>query len=51
MLKDILLVAGSVMLMGSTVTFVQMFGYTIALAGLVVFKTKQVRSSFFETLQ
>jgi hypothetical protein len=28
--------------MGSTVTFVQMFGYSIALAGLVVFKTKQV---------
>ncbi|GAA5862320.1 hypothetical protein JCM1840_004141 [Sporobolomyces johnsonii] len=40
-LKDILLVAGSVVLMGSTVSFIQMFGYSIALFGLVVFKTKQ----------
>lgn len=36
--KDILLVAGSVLIMGSTVTFTQMVGYAIALAGLVVFK-------------
>ncbi|ORY69271.1 triose-phosphate transporter family-domain-containing protein [Leucosporidium creatinivorum] len=40
-IKDILLVAGSVLIMGSTVTFTQMLGYSIALAGLVVFKTKQ----------
>jgi len=39
-LKDILLVVGSVLLLGSTVTFVQLVGYGIALAGLVVFKTK-----------
>ncbi|GAA5865524.1 hypothetical protein JCM1840_001429 [Sporobolomyces johnsonii] len=38
-LKDILLVTGSVVLFGSTVTFVQMFGYAIALVGLFVFKT------------
>ncbi|GAA5891115.1 hypothetical protein JCM6882_006427 [Rhodosporidiobolus microsporus] len=37
-IKDILLVGGSVVLMGSTVTFTQMLGYGIALAGLVVFK-------------
>lgn len=46
-LKDILLVAGSVLIMGSTVTFVQMVGYSIALAGLVVFKTKQVSSRLY----
>lgn len=40
-LKDILLVVGSVVLMGSTVTFTQILGYSIALMGLVVFKTKQ----------
>ncbi|SCZ90190.1 BZ3500_MvSof-1268-A1-R1_Chr1-3g01829 [Microbotryum saponariae] len=39
--KDILLVGGSVLLMGSTVTFTQMLGYSIALVGLFVFKTKQ----------
>lgn len=39
--KDILLVAGSVLLLGSTVTFVQMLGYSIALLGLVAFKTKK----------
>lgn len=37
-IKDILLVLGSVVIMGSTVTFTQMVGYAIALAGLVVFK-------------
>ncbi|GAA5992070.1 hypothetical protein JCM10908_000726 [Rhodotorula pacifica] len=37
-IKDILLVLGSVVIMGSTVTFTQMIGYAIALAGLVVFK-------------
>ncbi|SCV68331.1 BQ2448_452 [Microbotryum intermedium] len=39
--KDILLVGGSVLLMGSTVTFTQMLGYSIALVGLFIFKTKQ----------
>ncbi|GAA5972849.1 hypothetical protein JCM11641_003971 [Rhodosporidiobolus odoratus] len=38
-LKDILLVAGSVLLFGSTVTGLQLFGYSIALGGLFVFKT------------
>ncbi|KAI5480059.1 DUF250 domain containing membrane protein [Pseudohyphozyma bogoriensis] len=38
-IKDILLVLGSVIIMGSTVTFTQVVGYSIALAGLVVFKT------------
>ncbi|GAA6004435.1 hypothetical protein JCM10207_000726 [Rhodosporidiobolus poonsookiae] len=37
-IKDILLVLGSVVLMGSTVTFTQTLGYSIALLGLVVFK-------------
>ncbi|GAA5857074.1 hypothetical protein JCM8547_007945 [Rhodosporidiobolus lusitaniae] len=37
-IKDILLVGGSVLLMGSTVTATQMLGYSIALLGLVVFK-------------
>ncbi|GAA6038974.1 hypothetical protein JCM8097_000135 [Rhodosporidiobolus ruineniae] len=37
-IKDILLVAGSVLLMGSHVSFTQMLGYSIALLGLVVFK-------------
>lgn len=40
-MKDILLVAGSVIILGSTVTFTQMLGYSIALFGLLVFKTKQ----------
>ena len=39
--KDILLVVGSVLLLGSTVTFVQLVGYGIALLGLVAFKTKK----------
>lgn len=39
-IKDILLVVGSVVLMGSTVTFLQVVGYGIALLGLVAFKTK-----------
>jgi hypothetical protein len=33
-IKDILLVGGSVVLLGSTVTFTQMAGYSIALFGL-----------------
>ncbi|KAF8587198.1 TPT-domain-containing protein [Ramaria rubella] len=37
--KDILLITGSVLLFGSTVTPIQVFGYSIALAGLVLFKT------------
>ncbi|GAA5972275.1 hypothetical protein JCM11641_002386 [Rhodosporidiobolus odoratus] len=37
-IKDILLVVGSVVLMGSTVTGTQMLGYSIALFGLFVFK-------------
>lgn len=40
-IKDILLVFGSVLLLGSTVTFTQLVGYGIALLGLVVFKTKK----------
>lgn len=39
--KDILLVGGSVILLGSTVTFIQLVGYAIALLGLVAFKTKK----------
>lgn len=35
-IKDIMLVSGSVLLFGSTVTFMQMIGYTIALVGYVV---------------
>lgn len=38
-LKDVLLVAGSVLLLGSTVTIVQLLGYSLALVGLVAFKT------------
>ncbi|KAG0142198.1 hypothetical protein CROQUDRAFT_243341 [Cronartium quercuum f. sp. fusiforme G11] len=38
--KDLLLVGGSILILGSTVTMLQVFGYTIALAGLVAFKTK-----------
>jgi hypothetical protein len=37
--KDILLVVGSIVLFGSVVTLTQVIGYSIALAGLVVFKT------------
>ncbi|KAG6811028.1 hypothetical protein H0H92_009298 [Tricholoma furcatifolium] len=37
--KDILLVTGSVALFGSTITPLQVFGYSIALGGLVLFKT------------
>jgi len=37
--KDILLITGSVVLFGSTVTPIQVFGYSIALGGLVLFKT------------
>ncbi|KAK4049350.1 hypothetical protein OIO90_005479 [Microbotryomycetes sp. JL221] len=40
-LKDILLVLGAVLLFGATVTWTQIIGYGIALAGLVVFKTPQ----------
>ncbi|GAA95225.1 uncharacterized protein L969DRAFT_15297 [Mixia osmundae IAM 14324] len=39
-LKDILLVTASVLLMGSSVTITQLAGYSIALTGLVLFKTK-----------
>ncbi|KAM0753710.1 TPT-domain-containing protein [Meredithblackwellia eburnea MCA 4105] len=39
--KDILLVAGSVFFFGSSITGLQMFGYSVALTGLVVFKTPQ----------
>ncbi|PWN52979.1 TPT-domain-containing protein [Violaceomyces palustris] len=38
-LKDILLILGSMFLLGSTVTGLQFFGYAIALGGLVAFKT------------
>lgn len=34
-----LLISGSVLAFGSEITFIQVFGYSIALGGLVVFKT------------
>ncbi|GJJ11136.1 hypothetical protein Clacol_005367 [Clathrus columnatus] len=37
--KDILLIIGSVLLFGTVVTPLQIFGYGIALIGLVIFKT------------
>src|SRR6266516_1018317 len=37
-LKDILLVIASVLIWGTTVTYLQMFGYSIALGGLVYYK-------------
>ncbi|KIK56680.1 hypothetical protein GYMLUDRAFT_87214 [Collybiopsis luxurians FD-317 M1] len=36
--KDILLITGSTLIFGSTVTVIQVFGYSVALAGLVLFK-------------
>lgn len=38
-IQDILLITGSVLLFGSTVTPIQVLGYSIALVGLVLFKT------------
>lgn len=38
-LKDVLLVLFSVVFFGSPVSFLQIIGYTIALLGLVAFKT------------
>ncbi|MBW0562169.1 hypothetical protein O181_101884 [Austropuccinia psidii MF-1] len=38
-LKDVLLVIGSVILFGNSVTLIQVFGYSLALFGLVAFKT------------
>lgn len=38
-LKDILLITGSVLLFGKSVTPLQVFGYSIALTGLVIFRT------------
>ena len=38
-LKDILLILGTMVLLGSTVTPLQFVGYGIALGGLVLFKT------------
>lgn len=37
-LKDILLVAASMLIWNNTVTFLQFFGYSIALGGLVFYK-------------
>jgi len=37
--KDILLITGSVLIFGSQITPLQVFGYSIALGGLVLFKT------------
>jgi len=37
--KDILLITGSVVIFGSQITPLQVFGYSIALGGLVLFKT------------
>lgn len=39
-IKDILLIVGSVIIFGSPITALQMFGYAIALGGLVLFKLK-----------
>ncbi|KAF9061544.1 TPT-domain-containing protein [Rhodocollybia butyracea] len=36
--KDILLITGSTVFFGSTVTLIQVFGYSIALGGLLLFK-------------
>lgn len=36
--KDIMLIAGSWLILGSTITGTQIFGYAIALSGLVAFK-------------
>lgn len=38
-LKDILLITGSVLIFGTSITPLQVFGYSIALVGLVLFKT------------
>lgn len=38
-LKDILLITGSVLLFGKSITPIQVLGYSVALVGLVVFKT------------
>jgi len=38
-LKDIILISGSCMIFGSLITPLQVIGYSIALAGLVLFKT------------
>ncbi|KAG1716829.1 hypothetical protein ID866_351 [Astraeus odoratus] len=37
--KDILLITGSVILFGASITPLQVFGYSIALCGLILFKT------------
>jgi len=37
--KDILLISGSVIIFNAQITPLQVFGYSIALGGLVVFKT------------
>jgi len=37
--KDILLIAGSVLLFGAPITPLQIFGYSVALCGLVLYKT------------
>ncbi|EIW67359.1 hypothetical protein M231_02499 [Tremella mesenterica] len=38
-LKDILLITGSVLAFGSSITPLQVFGYSISLGGLIMFKT------------
>ena len=38
-LQDILLVTASVIIMGVEITPLQIFGYAVALVGLVLFKT------------
>lgn len=38
-LQDILLITGSVLLFGAQITPVQVFGYSVALGGLILFKT------------
>jgi arginine exporter protein ArgO len=49
-LKDILLVAASIMIWGTPVTSTQFFGYSIALGGLVYYKlgAEQIKNHIME---
>jgi hypothetical protein len=38
--KDIVLISGSFMFLGSTITSTQIFGYAVAVVGFVLFKTQ-----------
>ena len=50
MLKDVLLVAASMLIWGTIVTSLQFFGYSIALAGLIYYKlgAEQLKGYFSE---